>query len=66
MAPSVQLGPLRSPDGTLFVNDFDKANAFNKFFHSVFIVGDDNAPDFNLRTNGLSIVHPFRGKSRHY
>ena len=50
MAPSVQLGPLKSPNGTLYANDFGKANAFNQFFH-VFIADDGYAPDFNKRTN---------------
>ena len=35
-----------------YINDFDKANAFNKFFHGVFIADDgNNTPDFNLHTN---------------
>ena len=51
MAPSVHLGPFKSPDGTLYVNDFDTANAFNKFFHSIFIADNSKAPDFNQRTN---------------
>ena len=37
MAPSVHLGPLKSPDGASYVNDFDKANAFNKFFDIVLL-----------------------------
>ena len=38
MAPFVQLSPLKSPEGTLYVNDFNKANAFNKFFYSILLL----------------------------
>ena len=33
------------------INDCDKANAFNSFFHSVFSADDHVSPDFPRRTN---------------
>ena len=43
--------PSKITRGTLYVNEFDKTNAFNKFFHGVFMADDGNAHNFNQRTN---------------
>ncbi len=50
MDPVTQLGPLRDPYGSPIITDFDKAEAFNKFFHSVFTIDDNNSPKFERRT----------------
>jgi hypothetical protein len=50
MNPEMRLGPLRDSEGTLIINDSNKAEALNKFFHSVFTMDDNNMPSFDLRT----------------
>jgi exonuclease III len=44
------MGPLRDHHGKPIISDFDKAEAFNHFFHSVFTIDDNNMPDFTRRT----------------
>ena len=47
MKPISQLGPLRNPTGKLLLSDYEKADAFNIFFHSVFTTDDNDVPLFN-------------------
>ena len=59
MKPISQLAPLRDPTGKLLLSDYEKTDAFNIFFHSVFTTDDNNVPLFNLRTNVYMDVPSF-------
>jgi hypothetical protein len=47
---STQIGPIHAANGAILTSDSEKAEAFNRFFHSVFTEDDANCPDFACRT----------------
>ena len=49
------VGPLLREDGTLAVEDKEKAQILNDFFASVFTVDNGNMPDFPDRSDGSNI-----------
>ena len=51
MHPSHRIGPIKRPYGTTTINDTERADLFNNFFHSVFIPDDCNSPLFRPRTD---------------
>ena len=46
-----RIGLLKRPDGTTKINDTERADLFNNFFHSVFVRDDGNSPPFCPRTD---------------
>ena len=50
MKPVTRMGPIRDTHGMPIISDFDKAEAFNNFFHSVFTVDNNIMPEFARRT----------------
>ena len=51
MHPSYRIGPIKRPDGTTTINDTERADLFNNFFHSVFAPDDGNSSPFCPRTD---------------
>ena len=51
MHPSYRMGPLKRPDGKTAINDTERADLFNNFFHSIFVPDDGNTPSFRPRTD---------------
>ena len=51
MHPSHCIGPIKRPDGTTTINDTERADLFNNFFHNVFVPDDGNSPLFRPRTD---------------
>ena len=51
MHPSHRIGPIKRPDGTTTINNTERADLFNNFFHSVFVPDDGNSPLFRPRTD---------------
>ena len=49
MKPVTRMGPIRDTHDMPIISDFDKAEAFNNFFHSVFTVDNDIMPEFAHR-----------------
>ena len=49
--PSYRIGPIKRLDGTSTINDSERADLFNNFFHSGFVPDDGNSPLFRPRTD---------------
>ena len=59
MNPMSTIDTLRDLNGRLIASDFDKAEAFNNFFYTVFTVNDKQLPYFPRRTDALMKMQHF-------
>ena len=51
MHSSYRIGLFKRPDGITTINDTERADLFNTFFHIVFFPDDGNSPPFRPRTD---------------
>ena len=58
--PSYRIGPIKRPDSTTTMDETERADFFNKFFHSVFVPDDGNSPPSVLTPTKLCPLPYFR------